>query len=302
MSPAQIRERESRWAPAAAGASLLAVVLMVGSAFVSEVSGTGDAEVLRSVHENAGSVTASGLMQALAFALLAIPLAYLFFADLARSDRVRSQMLALMVVGPLLLGLSSGLSIGARQEAADKFVAGEARPSLTAKEAREDCAAEREDESAEDFAEEYEPAAGEPPLAACERRKLADDEASEALSEASLGSIVAILALVGGVTFAFALFYACLWAMRLGLLPRFWGSLGMALGIAALIGLVLFTLAWFLYFGLLVLGRVPGGRPPAWEQGEAIPWPTPGEKAAAELEPGEKAAAELGPEEKPPPN
>ena len=30
---------------------------------------------------------------------------------------------------------------------------------------------------------------------------------------------------------------------------------------------------------------LPGGRPPAWEAGEAIPWPTPGEKAAGELEP-----------------
>jgi hypothetical protein len=58
----------------------------------------------------------------------------------------------------------------------------------------------------------------------------------------------------------------------------------MALGIAALLGLILFTLIWFIYFALLVLGRVPGGRPPAWAAGEAIPWPTPGEKAAAELE------------------
>ncbi len=34
-----------------------------------------------------------------------------------------------------------------------------------------------------------------------------------------------------------------------------------------------------------MLGALPGGKPPAWEAGEAIPWPTPGEKAAAELEP-----------------
>jgi hypothetical protein len=75
--------------------------------------------------------------------------------------------------------------------------------------------------------------------------------------------------------------------MRTGLLSRFWGSLGMALGIATLFGLIIFTLIWFIYFGLLVLGKVPGGRPPAWEEGEAVPWPTPGEQAAAELEPRE---------------
>ena len=72
--------------------------------------------------------------------------------------------------------------------------------------------------------------------------------------------------------------------MRTGLLTRFWGSLGMALGVAALLLLVQFTMIWFIYFGLLLLGSLPGGRPPAWAAGEAIPWPTPGEKAAASLE------------------
>ena len=67
--------------------------------------------------------------------------------------------------------------------------------------------------------------------------------------------------------------------MRVGLLTRFWGSLGMALGVAALLLLVQFTMIWFIYFGLLLLGRLPGGRPPAWAAGEAVPWPTPGEKA-----------------------
>jgi hypothetical protein len=73
--------------------------------------------------------------------------------------------------------------------------------------------------------------------------------------------------------------------MRAGLLTRFWGSLGMALGVAALLLLVQFTMIWFIYFGLLLIGKIPGGRPPAWAAGEAIPWPTPGEKAAASLEP-----------------
>ena len=58
----------------------------------------------------------------------------------------------------------------------------------------------------------------------------------------------------------------------------------MAVGIAALLGLTPFALLWFAYLGLLLLGRVPGGKPPAWDAGEAIAWPTPGEKAAAELE------------------
>ena len=78
--------------------------------------------------------------------------------------------------------------------------------------------------------------------------------------------------------------------MRVGLLTRFWGSLGMALGVAALLLLVQFTMIWFIYFGLLLLGRLPGGRPPAWAAGEADPLAHPGEKAAESLEGSEPDA------------
>ena len=56
----------------------------------------------------------------------------------------------------------------------------------------------------------------------------------------------------------------------------------MALGAVSFI-FFQFALLWFVYLAFLLLGRVPGGRPPAWAAGEAIPWPSPGEKAAADL-------------------
>jgi hypothetical protein len=59
----------------------------------------------------------------------------------------------------------------------------------------------------------------------------------------------------------------------------------MALGVAALVLLVQFCLIFFIYFGLLLIGKLPGGRPPAWAAGEAVPWPTPGERIAKEIEP-----------------
>jgi hypothetical protein len=287
MTRAEIRATEARRAIPVATATFLAVVLLVVSGFVSGTSGSGDAEILRSVHEHASSVTVSAILQAIAFALLAVPLYYLFQAARARSDRVRSQLVGLVIVAPLFLALSSGLAAGARQEAADQFIAGEAKSTLSKKEANEKCLSDRKEEGAKEFAEEFEPAKGETALAACERRKVEDDEASNAIGEVSLAPVVSGLGIAGGLGLAISLFYSCLWAMRTGLLTRFWGSLGMALGIAALLGLILFTLIWFIYFGLLVLGWLPGGRPPAWEAGEAIPWPTPGEKAAAELEPSE---------------
>lgn len=266
MNPEQVRERESRWALPAALAAFLAVVLMFLPGFVSSVSGTGEAEVLRSIDDHGSSVTLGSILQAGGFLLLAIPLVYLFNAARARSERMLPAMLAIVIAAPLLISVGTILYGQARQEAAESFVAGEAKPTISAKEVKEKC----EDEK---------------PLAACEKEKREDDAASNAIGDASLSTPAGILTLGGGLLFAIALFYTCLWSMRTGLLSRFWGSLGMALGIAVLIGFVILALVWFLYLGLLYLGLLPGGKPPAWEAGEAVPWPTPGERAAAEIEP-----------------
>lgn len=285
-SPAEIREAESRWALPVAVVTIFAAVLFIVSNFVSPVSGTENAEVLKSVHEHSSGVTVSGLMQAVSLGLLVFPLVYLFRADRARSERVRHQLIGLVIVAPLFLAVSFGLAIGVRHEAADQFVKGEAKATLSQKEAKEECASERKDEGKKEFAEEAEPAKGESALAACERQKIEEDEASNALSEASLAPLAGGLGLAGSLGFIVALFYTCLWAMRTGLLTRFWGSLGMASGIAFLLGpLAIVTVAWFLFFGMMLLGLA---RPPAWEAGEAVPWPTPGERAAAELEPSEE--------------
>jgi hypothetical protein len=276
---------ESRWAIPVAMATFAAVALIIGTRFVDSVTGDGAAEVLRSVDENSGSVILTGLMQAAAFVLFTFPLVYLFRAAAARSDRVRTQLIGLVIAAPLFLALSSGLAAVAQQEAADQFVAGEAKSTLTQAEAKEECVDERQDDGNDFLVDEYEPSKGESPLAACQIRKVEDDEASNARTEAGFTPFATGFGLAGGLGFVVALVYSCLWAMRTGLLTRFWGALGMALGVGTLLGLLPFLLIWFVYFGLVVLGKVPGGKPPAWAAGEAIPWPTPGEKAATELEP-----------------
>ncbi len=284
-SKAEVRAREKRWAIPVGIASIAAVVLLVASRPVN-VSGDGQAEFLREVNAHGGQLVLSDLMQVLAFLLLALPLVYLFGAAAARSDRVRPQLIGLVVAAPLFLAVSSGLSIGVTNEGADNFLAGRAEPSLTSGEAREECSEEREDEGGDFLVDEYDPAKGESPLRACEDRKLEDDEASEAITDSSLAPIATGLSLAGAFGFVVALLYIGLWAMRTGLLSRFWGSLGMVAGIAFVLGpLFLVTLVFFVYLGLLFFGFIPGGKPPAWEAGEAVPWPTPGEKAAAELEP-----------------
>ena len=272
MSPEQVREREARWALPAALAAFLAVVLILLQGFVSSVSGSGEADALRSVDAHPGNVTLTSLMPALAFLLFTVPLVYLFRAARARSPRVRQAMIVLLIAAPLLVAAGTVLYGQARIEAAEHFVAGESKPSISAKEVKEKCE-------------------GEKPLAACEKEKREDDAATHAISDASLTPAATIVSLGGGLLFAIGLFYTCLWAMRTGLLSRFWGSLGMALGIAILIGFVIFAIVWFGYLGLLFLGFLPGSRPAAWEAGEAVPWETPGERAAAELEPAEGTEA-----------
>jgi len=250
------------------------------------VSGDGRAELLREANAHGGQVVLSDLTQALGFLLLALPLVYLFRAAAARSDRVRPQLIGLVVVAPLFLAISSGLSIGVTNEGADAFVAGKAEASLTPKEAREECADEKQDDGSDQLVDEYEPAKGESPLAACENRKIEDDEASEAIKEASLAPISTGLSVAGAFGLVIALLYIGLWSMRTGLLSRFWGSLGMVAGIAILLGpLVLVTTVFFVYIGLFCFGLVPGGKPPGTKPAEAVPWPTPGDRAAAELEP-----------------
>ena len=290
-------EWESRWALPVATATLVGVGLLVASVFVGgSIGGDGEAEVLRSTHEHSSAVTATSLLQAFGFALFALPLFYLFRAAQARSDRVRRQFVLLIVVAPLFLAVSSGLSAAARNDAASTFVEGDAKPTLTRAEAKGDCVEERDELDAEDFAAEYEPKAGETALAACEDRQIADDAAINARSEASAAAAVTGFGIGGALGLAVALFYVGLWSMRTGLIGRFWASLGMALGIAIIFGLFPLALVWFLYIALLVGDWVPGGRPPAWEAGEAIPWPTPGEKAAEELEPDGEQPSPAGEE------
>lgn len=285
---AQIRAWESRWALPTALATFGGVALLVVSAIViGKVGGDGDAELLRSAHEHGSSVTLASVLEALGFVLLTAPLVYLFRAAASRSSRVRYQLIGLVVAAPLFFAVSAVLNAVATNEAADQFAAGAAKSTLTAKEAGSECRSDQKDKGAKEFGEEFD--GGANPNADCVTTKVADDEASNALSEASMRGAATGFGLGGRLGLAVALLYSCLWGMRVGLLSRFWGSLGMALGVAALLLLVQFTVIWFIYFGLLLLGRIPGGKPPAWAAGEAIPWPSPGERVAAEIEPKEVA-------------
>ena len=62
-------------------------------------------------------------------------------------------------------------------------------------------------------------------------------------------------------------------------------------------------LFWFGALGLLFLNRWPGGRGPAWQTGEAIPWPGAAQqRAALEGEPESEPESEPEPEPAPEPS
>jgi hypothetical protein len=82
---------------------------------------------------------------------------------------------------------------------------------------------------------------------------------------------------VGALAIGFAFVLIALNAMRVGLLTRFMGVLGMIVGATFVLPLDqqgIIRVFWMASLGLLILGRWPQGVPKAWATGEAEPWPT----------------------------
>jgi hypothetical protein len=102
----------------------------------------------------------------------------------------------------------------------------------------------------------------------------------------------AIIGLPGTLGLALALVFVSLNAMRVGLLTRFMGVLGMITGALLVIPfggpLPVVQCFWLLMLSALFFGRAPGGVPPAWRTGDAEPWPT----SAQVREQRQRAAAE----------
>ena len=260
-------ERERRWLLPAGIASVVGVALILatfGESAAAIRSSEGLAEALREVHADSGPLLIASLVQALGWILLAVPLVVLFRAASARSTRMRTGLIGVVIVGPLFLAVGSVLGALAVTEAADAFT--QDGPA-----AIERCV-ERKSEAnqGQGGAANDGPAADRDAVADCEEQVARDERTSTSVAGGETG-----FGLAGLLGFTIAVVYTALWTLRTGLLTRFWGSLGIALG-AVFSFFTLFTLAWFIYVGLLLAGWVPCGRPPAWASGEARPWPKGG--------------------------
>ena len=241
MNRRQILDREQRLAPYAATCALLVPLLFLVSTILRGQIAFPDGlptDQLPAFDANTSELLGVSILRAISFALMAVPLFYLFKAAQARSERVLPAMVGFAVIGPAAFAVQVILSYAGNSQLATDFIA--------------------QASASGDIYTVFE--------------DLADDNSMLVASQ--VAAQLAFLALI------VALVYIPLQAMRVGLLTRFFATLGMALGvISIIIPLVMPALPlWFGWLGLMILGRTPGGRPPAWETGEAIPWPRPGEQ------------------------
>jgi len=87
-----------------------------------------------------------------------------------------------------------------------------------------------------------------------------------------------LLGLFVQLALALAIVMISINAMRVGLLTRFLGYLGVisgALFVLAFVPIPIVQAYWLGALAMLFAGRSPNGTPPAWQSGEAMPWPSP---------------------------
>jgi hypothetical protein len=253
-------EWEARWSRPVAIASILAALLTLASVplFLQKDRDDfgGAADLLLSVNEHSGTWMASAILGALAGLLLIAAFLFLFRAVTTRGAGVPGWFLYLVCAAPVLYAASRVGYAVEVIDAADEFGSGG-------------------------------------PI----RGDAGEDRARDLLD---VSPIVGGLQIAGTVGVAFLFVMLPLRARRVGLLSPFMAVLGAIAGALLVIPIPgvapVLQAFWLGAFALLLLDRWPGGRGPAWESGEAEPWPTAAQRARA-LEP---PPAEPPPSEAPP--
>ena len=239
LTKEQILEREERWARPVAVSALAVAVLFIAAAILSAgaISDSDNSSAfLEDFESSGGTQLVVSILQAIGLALLAIPLLFLFQAAAARSDRMRTAFIGITVAGPLFLAAAFIARWFAFDGAAEEFVMG----------------------------------AGDP-------ADSPDDRADELIEDQAAFGITQGLQFAGSLGIVFGVGYTSLYAMRTGLLTRFLGTLGIVLGVSVLfLGTALGVVIFVVIVGFIVGGFWSRARPPAWEAGEAIPWPRRG--------------------------
>lgn len=116
----------------------------------------------------------------------------------------------------------------------------------------------------------------------------ADYFAARNLTSSGGALVPAAIGQIGAISLGFSFVLINLNAMRVGLLTRFMGVLGIIVGVLFVLPLgtpaPVVQAFWLGAVAYLISGRWPNGVPPAWASGEAEPWPTGAELRAAREE------------------
>jgi hypothetical protein len=258
-------EWEARWSlPVAAASFAGGLMLLVSSLIFLPKDREGiqrGPDLLLSIDQDSGAYLTSAALNAAAALCLLGVFLYLFRAIDARGGGVPPWFIYLVIGAPVVYALSAMIYAFQAVDIADEFASGT-------------------------------PIRGD-----------AGDTRAKNISDIS-GALIA-LQTAGTVGLAFLFVMLPLRARRVGLLTPFMGILGAIAG-----ALVVFQLAgisaivqafWLGALCALFLGRWPGGRGPAWETGEADPWPTAAERRAEMMgeAPPPTAPTEPGPDQPP---
>lgn len=257
MSAEQVIERERRLATPAAIAAFAGLALYVVSVLLEQgtgvqTDGAKDAQLI-SFDEHSGTLLLATIIRSVGFLAMSLPLYHLFRAAQARSDRVRSELVAFAFIGPAILAAQGIIAWVASRGVSNDFI--------------------------------NRASGGDPAKFA---QDLIDNDSTRKVASALL--IPAVLALM------VAMIYIPLQSYRVGLITRFAGTLGMALGASMFLIFPVALLAimcWFVFVGLIFINKIPGGRrPPAWDEGKAVPWEMPEGRRGGGLFGGSQRGAE----------
>jgi hypothetical protein len=261
---------EAKWARPAALAAFFAAVLLIAQVVLLQTVIEDRprieplADFLLSIDENPGMMLGSRIAQAVAALLVAGVFLYLFRALQTRQAGVPSWFVYLIYIGPALYAIALVLGAISQIDAASQFADG-----------------------------------------APFRGEAGEDRAEQVLEDNASGLIFAFN-FAGQVAVAFLFVMLPLRARRVGLLSPFMGILGVVTGALIVLQIVpvvpvIIQAFWLGALGSLLLDNWPGGRGPAWETGEAEPWPTPARRGAEPAQGNGDGGSLLDPPDRPDP-
>ena len=216
-------------------------------------------EFLQAAHDHSGAFIISGALQALSLLLLAVALGFLYRVTKYRRKELVSAALVLLVGGALVGAIVGVATQVERVQIADDFVKQKPEgPSPATLNSITDAGEYL------DAVKDYDP------------EERADDFVKDESS-----AVLSGIGFAANLALGFALVLIGVNAMRAGTLSRFMGILGIIIGVLYVLPLLggpqIIQLFWLTAIGVLFLNRWPGGRGPAWDSGEAEPWPTAAE-------------------------